>query len=297
MKEEWRTMNKKWKVGITLLIGLTVLSGGLLFFVFSKVGAFFDETYEPIHVPDEQDDNKESAPDDTIHNLLMGVDERPHDKGRPDVMMVVEIDPTSDKTKVVSLPRDTKVTIPGRDESTKLNHTYTYGGTTLTVQTVQQLLDIQIDYYAKVNMNGFEEVIKEVGELTIDNELAFTFDGYHFAKGELTLSQDEALAYVRMRKQDPMGDEGRNKRQQKVIKAAVDKLLEQNNYGKILELLDTVSPYLEWNIQEKDLKELYTHYSHAMKQMESSELPGEGRLGQDELWYYIPKDPEKVFGK
>ncbi|WP_061808842.1 LCP family glycopolymer transferase [Rossellomorea vietnamensis] len=218
-------MNKKWKVGITVLIGLTVLSGGLLFFVFSKVGAFFDETYEPIDVPDAGEEEQETAPDGKVHILLMGVDERPHDKGRPDVMMVVEIDPKSDKTKVVSLPRDTKVSIPGRDESTKLNHTYTYGGTSLTVQTVQQLLDINIDYYAKVNMNGFEEVIKEVGELTIDNELDFTFDGYHFAKGELTLSPDEALAYVRMRKQDPMGDEGRNERQRKVIKASVQELL------------------------------------------------------------------------
>ncbi|MCA0149592.1 LCP family protein [Rossellomorea vietnamensis] len=288
-------MNKKWKVGITILIGLTVLSGGLLFFVFSKVGAFFDETYEPIDVPVAGNEEKEPAPDDKIHILLMGVDERPHDKGRPDVMMVVEIDPKSDKTKVVSLPRDTKVSIPGRDESTKLNHTYTYGGTSLTVQTVQQLLDINIDYYAKVNMNGFEGVINEVGELTIDNELDFTFDGYHFSKGKLTLSPDEALAYVRMRKQDPLGDEGRNERQRKVIKASVDKLLEQNDFGKILELLDTVSPYLQWNIQEKDLKTLYSDYSHALKQIQSSELPGEGKLGEDGLWYFIAEDPERVF--
>jgi polyisoprenyl-teichoic acid--peptidoglycan teichoic acid transferase len=290
-------MNKKWKVGITVLIGLTVLSGGLLFFVFSKVGAFFDETYEPIHVPHAKEEKNVSASDDKIHILLMGVDERPHDKGRPDVMMVIEIDPSTDTTKVVSLPRDTKVSIPGRDESTKLNHTYTYGGTTLTVQTVQQLLDIQIDYYVKVNMNGFEEVIKEVGELTIDNDLDFTFNGYHFAKGELTLSPDEALAYVRMRKQDPMGDEGRNERQRNVIRASIDKLLEQNDYGKILDLLDTVSPFLQWNIQEKDLKELYTDYSQSMKKIESSELPGEGRLGQDGLWYFIPENPEQVFGK
>ncbi|MDX8342522.1 LCP family protein [Rossellomorea sp. YZS02] len=287
-------MNKKWKVGITVLIGLTVLSGGLMFFVFAKVGAFFDETYEPIQVPDVKKEN-EKVTDDTIHILLMGVDERPDDKGRPDVMMVMEIDPKSDSTKVVSLPRDTKVSIPGRDESTKLNHTYTYGGTSLTVQTVQQLLDVKIDYYAKVNMNGFEEVIEEVGELTIDNELDFSFDGYHFAKGELTLSPDEALAYVRMRKQDPMGDEGRNERQRKVIKASVDKLLKQNDYGKILELLDTISPYLQWNIQEKDLKELYSHYSHAMKQIQSSELPGEGKLAEDGLWYFIAEDPEEIF--
>ncbi|MFI8684794.1 LCP family protein [Rossellomorea sp. NPDC077527] len=290
-------MNKKWKIGITILIGLTVISGGLLFFVFAKVGAFFDETYEPIDVPKAKEEKSETAPEDKIHILLMGVDERPHDKGRPDVMMVVEIDPVSDKTKVVSLPRDTKVSIPGRDECTKLNHTYTYGGTTLTVQTVQQLLDINIDYYAKVNMNGFEEVIKEVGELTFENDLDFTFDGYHFPEGELTLSPDEALAYVRMRKQDPMGDEGRNERQRKVIKASVDKLLEQNDYGKILELLDTVSPYLQWNIQEKDLKELYTDYSHAMKQMESSELPGEGKLEDDGLWYFIADNPEQVFSE
>ncbi|TMU84349.1 hypothetical protein FGG79_15770 [Bacillus sp. BHET2] len=289
-------MKSKWKIVISILALLTVTSGVFLYFVFSKVGAFFDETYQPIKTDTESTEiDKGKEAEQVIHVLLMGVDERPHDKGRPDVIMVAELDPKSKQTKIVSLPRDTKVNIPGRNKPTKLNHSYTYGDVPLTVQTVQQLLDISIDYYVKVNMNGFEDIMTELGPLTVQNERDFTFGGHHFPEGRIELGQDEVLPYVRMRKEDPLGDEGRNIRQRKVIEAAVDKIIGEKDFAGALGLLEEISPYLQSNLQEKDLKTLYTNYLPSFNTIKQEELKGEGGLEEDGLWYFKAVDPTAVF--
>ena len=289
-------MKSKWKIAIGLLTVLTITSGVFLYFVFSKVGAFFDETYQPIETSGQATDPVENEEKErVIHVLLMGVDERPNDKGRPDVLMVAELDPKTNQTKIVSLPRDTKVTIPGMNKTTKLNHSYTYGDVPLTVQTVQQLLDISIDYYVKVNMNGFEDIIGELGPLTIQNERDFTFDGHHFPEGRIDLKPDEVLSYVRMRKEDPLGDEGRNIRQRKVIEAAIEKIIGEKDFAGALGLLEKISPYLQWNIQEKDIKTLYTNYLTSLHVIKQEELSGEGGLEEDGLWYFRAEDPTSVF--
>jgi polyisoprenyl-teichoic acid--peptidoglycan teichoic acid transferase len=287
-------MKTKWKLAISILIVLTFSSGIFLYFVFSKVGAFFDETYKPIDANKPKGSLLKNA-DEILHVLLMGVDERPNDKGRPDVIMVMEINPKTNQTQLISIPRDTKVQIPGRKEMTKLNHAYTYGDVGLTVQTIQQLLDIKIEYYAKVNMNGFKKVIDKIGPLTVDNDLAFTYKNIDFPVGTIELSSEEVLPYVRMRKDDPLGDEGRNIRQRKVVNSAVEKVVESRDYLKMLELLEEISPYFEWNVQERDLKTLFAHYLPVLKNIELKPLPGEGELEKTGVWYFVPDHPSAVF--
>lgn len=294
-------MKKHWKVAIGALISLTIISGILLYFVLTEVGAFFDKTYEPIEsTPQEETasvvktEHKKEKETGVLHVLLMGVDERINDKGRTDVLMVLEVNPNDKSTKIVSLPRDTKVKIPGKNKSTKLNHAYGSGGPSLTIQTVENLLDISIDYYVKVNMSGFEKIISEIGDLTIDNEREFSFEGNHYPKGEITLQPEEALAYVRMRKDDPLGDMGRNNRQRKVLEASINKLVKKHDYVGMVKLLDTISKYLQWDIKQSDLHDLYTNYRPALRNIESFTLPGDGKLDKDGLWYFFAENPGEV---
>jgi polyisoprenyl-teichoic acid--peptidoglycan teichoic acid transferase len=293
-------MKSMWKIAISILIVLTVTSGVFLYFVFSKIGAFFDDTYHPIETSIKNELHEKTVEgdvdvDQAIHILLMGVDERENDKGRPDVLMVAELNPKTNQTKIVSLPRDTKVKIPGMNKTTKLNHSYTYGDVPLTVQTVQQLLDISVDYYAKVNMNGFEEIVRELGPLKVQNKREFTYDGHHFPEGNIELDQDEVLSYVRMRKDDPLGGEGRNIRQRQVIEAGIGKIIGEKDFVEALGFLEKISPYLQWNIQGKDLKTLYTNYLPSLKSIKQEELPGEGSLEEDGLWYFRAEEPTSVF--
>ncbi len=292
-------MKRYMKIAVGVLATLTVLLGVCFYFIFAKVGAFFDETYKPIAStpPVKQIEVQKEEEAKALHVLLMGIDEREGDRGRPDVIIVAKLDPKQQTTKMVSISRDTKVTIPGKEHYTKLNHTYSIGDTDLTVRTVEELLGISIDYYVKVNMEGFEKIIQEFGSVTVQNERAFSFEEYSFSKGMISLESDEALAYVRMRKGDPLGDKGRNIRQRQVIEAVIHRLIQDRDYLGTIKLLETLAPYLEWNIGQKDLKPLYTHYLPALKEIQTDDMPGAGKIEEDGYWYFTPENPEKMFNE
>ncbi len=158
----------------------------------------------------------------------MGVDERPGDKGRSDALMVMSLDPNHDKMQIVSIPRDTRTTIVGRGSESKINAAYAYGGPDMAINTVENFLDIDLDYYVKVNMEGLSQMVDAVGGVTVNNDRdwydeGYYKKGYHYKKGEIHLDGPKALGYVRMRHLDNRGDFGRNKRQRQVIQAVLDK--------------------------------------------------------------------------
>lgn len=292
-------MKRYMKIAVGVFATLTVLLGVCFYFIFAKVGAFFDETYKPIAStpPVKQIEVQKEEEAKALHVLLMGIDEREGDRGRPDVIIVAKLDPKQQTTKMVSISRDTKVMIPGKDSYTKLNHTYSIGDTDLTVRTVEELLGISIDYYVKVNMEGFEKIIQEFGSVTVQNNRAFSFEGYSFSKGKISLESDEALAYVRMRKGDPLGDKGRNFRQRQVIEAVIHRLIQDRDYLGTIKLLETLAPYLEWNIGQKDLKSLYTYYLPALKEIQTDDMPGDGKIEEDGYWYFTAENPEEIFNE
>lgn len=137
-----------------------------------------------------------------INILLLGVDEREGDKGRSDTMIVATLNPKTDSMLMTSIPRDTRVELPGRSGYSKINAAYAYGDESLSVKTVEKYLDIDISYYAKVNMEGLSDLVDVVGGVTVNNDIDWTHGGYHYKKGILHLDGKHALAYVRMRHQD-----------------------------------------------------------------------------------------------
>src|SRR6185437_16037908 len=105
----------------------------------------------------------------------------------------------------------------------KLNHAYAFGGIQMSMDSVENLLDMPIDYVVEVNMEGFMTIVDEVGGVTVNNKFDFKQDSFHYPAGELTLSGKEALSYARMRKGDPNGDFGRQDRQKQVIQGVLNK--------------------------------------------------------------------------
>ncbi len=103
----------------------------------------------------------------------------------------------------------------------KLNHAYAFGGIEMAMASVENLLDIPIDYVVQVNMESFKDIVDAVGGITVNNTLDFNVDKYVFPKGEISLDGEEALAFVRMRYEDPRGDFGRQDRQKQVIQAVL----------------------------------------------------------------------------
>ncbi|WP_210610562.1 LCP family protein [Priestia flexa] len=224
--------------------------------------------------------------------LVMGVDEREADTGRSDVLMVVHFNSENGHLKMMPIPRDTRVKIKGKAEMEKINHAYKYGGIKLTVDTVEQFLNMPIDYYVKVNMEGFKAVVDEVGGVTVNNPFPFTFASYLFPQGETNLNGEKALAYVRMRHEDPKGDLGRNERQKQVVEALLDKGMSMSTVANLPNLLNITKQYVDTNVTIKDALAVYNAMEKGKPTFETVHVEGETQI-VDGTWYYIVKDQEK----
>ena len=110
--------------------------------------------------------------------LVLGVDEREGDKGRSDTMIVMTVNPETKSTKMVSIPRDTYTEIVGQGFNDKINHAYAFGGIEMSMDTVENLLDIPIDYVVQVNMDSFKDIVDAVGGISINNTLDFKVDNH-----------------------------------------------------------------------------------------------------------------------
>ena len=121
-------------------------------------------------------------------------------------MIVLTVNPELKSVKMLSIPRDTRTEIVGHGTTDKINHAYAFGGIPMSMDTVENFLDIPIDYYLEINMESFNDIVNAVGGITVENNLDFTYENVHFAKGTITLDGESALKYSRMRYDNPNGD-------------------------------------------------------------------------------------------
>ena len=185
---------------------------------------------------------------DPFSLLLLGVDERENDTGRSDTIIVLTVNPTSESTKILSIPRDTYAEIIGLNKQDKINHAYAFGGMEMALKTVENLLDVPIDYVVQVDMESFLEIVDIMGGVTVENEFAFRVDDFVYEKGQIHLTGEEALSYVRMRKGDPQGDFGRQARQKQVIQAILKEGASINSLLNYKELLGTFEKNIRTNM-------------------------------------------------
>ncbi len=176
-----------------------------------------------------------------------------------DVNMVATIDPRNNRILLTSIPRDYYVELPGKAAKDKLTHAGYYGIET-SVKAVEELLGIEINYYAKVNFSTVEKVVEAIGGVDVYNDIAFdenAFHKYHFERGNIHLNGNQALAFARERKSFADGDVQRVKNQQKVLSAIIKKMTSSTtlieNYSKIL---DSISDNFNTNMDNKSMAKL-----------------------------------------
>ncbi|MGG3467865.1 LCP family protein [Neobacillus pocheonensis] len=230
-----------------------------------------DKSYVKIKGREDKSEKREApvyVSSDPFSVLLLGI-ENYADKGargRSDTIMVATFNPKSQTMKLLSIPRDSLVSIPGRTRKNKINAAYSFGGKELAIKTVEQFLDIPIDYYVTVNFNGFKNIVDEVGGVTVD--VPFDFDDinqkwerFYFHKGKQKLNGEEALVYARMRMKDPRGDFGRNDRQRQIVAALVEKLSSPKTLLKIDKISDVIGDNIETNMTVSEALAFRKKYS------------------------------------
>ncbi|WP_211654863.1 LCP family glycopolymer transferase [Planococcus alpniumensis] len=287
-------MKKKRKWPKYLLIGflLLLLVGGVYAYnVYSNFSTTLDTIHEPVDrkTPSvKRTDIVEFDEQDPFSVLLLGVDEREDDRGRSDTMVVMTINPATESTKMVSIPRDTYTEIIGRGTTDKINHAYAFGGIEMSMDTTENLLDIPIDYVVQVNMEGFEDIVDAVDGVTVNNSLAF--DG--FQEGEIDLNGEEALDFVRMRYEDPRGDFGRQDRQKQVIQGVMKKGVSINSLWNYKDIFDALGQNVRTNMTFDDMVDVQRNYQDAV--MNVDQMIVEDGYGEtiNGIWYYIMDDAE-----
>ncbi|WP_428909672.1 LCP family protein [Niallia sp. Krafla_26] len=231
---------------------------------------------------------------DPISILLVGVDERDGDAGRTDSMLVLTINPELKSTKMISIPRDTRAELvnskkPNKNTISKMNHAYAFGGIEMTIESIEHFLNIPIDYYIEVNMEGFKDLVDAVGGIDVNNQYEFELDGTHLLEGQQHLNGEEALQYARMRKEDPLGDFGRQKRQQEVISKVIKKGASISSLGKYDDILEALQDNIKTNLTLDDILGIQKIYRPAADSITKLELDGEGKT-MNKVWYYIVED-------
>jgi len=163
----------------------------------------------------------------TINVLLLGED-NVEGSSRTDSIALAVVDLDGGTVKVISLPRDTRVSIPGHGFQ-KLNHAYAYGGVDLLRSTVMSNFNVPIHYYVLVDYGGFARMVDAIGgvEVYVPKRMKYTdrAGGLYIdlPKGLQHLNGEKALHFVRFR-HDALGDIGRVQRQQEFVKAVLDKI-------------------------------------------------------------------------
>ena len=154
--------------------------------------------------------------------VLIGGDVAAGGASRSDALMVMHLAGDRRSAYLISFPRDLWVPIPGHGHN-KINAAYAFGGSALTIRTLEGLLGVRMDHVAEVDFAGFVALADEVGGVRVYNAYPSRSGGYAFPVGDITLNGEQALAYVRERKGLPRGDLDRAERQRSVVIAILAK--------------------------------------------------------------------------
>lgn len=279
---------------ILILIAIIVVAaGGYVAYAWHKLSQTSKVVYQPSGAPKLRNASKVISSKKPVSILLLGTDTgalgRSY-KGRTDTIMVMTINPKTNKSTMVSLPRDMKVNLPGyaKYSPAKINAAYTYGGTKETIATVQKYLNVPIDYYLLVNMGGLEKAIDKVGGVDVVSPLSFSYEGATFTKGQkYHLNGDKALKFSRMRYDDPQGDYGRQNRQRLIISALLKKSI---SYKTVLndDFLVAISDEMQTDLTRSDMLGLALNYRDAGKNTVSDHAQGKTELLGGQSFEVVP---------
>ena len=196
--------------------------------------------------------------EDSYNILITGIDSYGSITrvSRSDVNMIVSVNPKENKILLTSIPRDYYVYLSDYGDYDKLTHTGIYG-IDVTTKALEDLLDIDINYYVKVNFTTLVDIVDELGGITVNSNYDFTsIDGYHFSKGNNNLNGEEALSFARERQAFSEGDRVRVENQQLVLIAIINKVLSPSIITNYNSLLNALSGEFLTNITNNEITDL-----------------------------------------
>ncbi|UOR11661.1 LCP family protein [Halobacillus amylolyticus] len=289
-----------WSLAAVLLVfvGATV---GYAAFLTDKARQAANESHQSLERGEKSDmRNTEVQPEfDNTSILFIGVDDsNTRSNGNPtghtsrsDALVLATFNDDDKSVKLLSIPRDSYVYIPEVGYRDKITHAHAFGGTDATVKTVENFLNVPVDYYVRLNFNSFIEVINSLGGVKFDVPFELTEqnsedeeDAIHLEEGYQTVTGEEALALVRSRQYD--SDLARGQRQMKMIEAIIEKASQIGSISNYGDVIDSIGNNLKTNLT---FSEMTAYKDYVLQQdglnFEEMQLEGEGGYINGG-WYY-----------
>ncbi|EPD51530.1 hypothetical protein HMPREF1210_02128 [Paenisporosarcina sp. HGH0030] len=306
IRKEYKNQKKKSKKKLFLKISALLVTGLLItgtaygFYLVKKAEVAAEKSYEAI-------DNREGSIlrekpvepiNDNVSILFIGVDDsdvrnQGTNNSRSDALMLATLNNKQKDVKLVSIPRDSYVYIPEIGYKDKINHALFKGGTKATIETVENLLEVPVDYYVRMNFNAFIDVVDALdgiyANVPYDRLEKDEKDNYtvQLTKGYQKLNGRQALALARTRKLD--NDIERGKRQQEILSSIVKKASSASSFTKYDDVISAVGDNMKTDMTFDEMKSFLTYIKEGMPQVETLSLDGHDDNSTG-TWYWLLDD-------
>lgn len=311
-----RRKKKRWRP-LLLVIGiiLVLAAGSGLYFkkqlaLFAFHTLFEDnikDTLEKSYVPidDQEQTDTVDLSDNPFSLLLIGTDQRADEPARSDTLIYSVVRPKDNRMLLLSIPRDSYATIVGYkgDVKSKINSAYAHGGVSMTINSVETLLDQPVKYYATINFKGLINIVDTLGgvELPITKDIVNKqkdHEKFTIKANKPIYSGEEALNYVRYREDS---DFNRTARQREFIGQLFSRIKTFNNITKLDDVIEISGSNLQTNMKPDKIIDLAESTFNAAPQITSYMLKGTDSMKSGVYYYILDEDDVKfaneVIGK
>ena len=289
------------KITIILAISALICVTAYVVYLTKKAEYAVNSAYEVVENREvsERREVKVEPVKDNISILFVGVDDsetrgQGAEGSRSDALMLATLNNKTKTIKLLSIPRDSYVHIPYVGYKDKINHAHAYGGTFASIETIEELLDIPVDYYVRMNFNAFIEVVDALGGIEAEVPYAmlekdeFDRNTIKLQPGLQTLNGQQALALARTRKQD--NDIERGKRQQEILKAIITKAASASSLTKYDDVIEALGDNMKTDMTFKEMKSFTSYLSNGVPRIDSLTLQGYDDMSTGVYYYKLNEE-------
>lgn len=303
-KKEKKSLKKKkkkhpvLKTFLVLLILAVIATGSYAFYLFKQGEKAANKAYDTSNTREKSALREEKVEPlkDNISILFVGIDdsearEQGSDHSRSDALMLATLNNKDKSVKLLSIPRDSYVYIPYVGHEDKITHAHAYGGTEATIDTVENLLNVPVDYYYRLNFDAFIEIVDALGGIKVNVPYALhELDEndkrtVNLKPGKQLLDGREALALARTRHQD--SDIKRGERQQMILEAIIKKASSVTSLTKYDDILAAVGNNMKTNMTFDEMKSLAAYIKGGMPKVDSLSLKGYDDMSTGVYYYKL----------
>lgn len=268
------------KVIALLVVSLLICFSAYGIYLVKKAQSAVDTAFESAG---NENENVEPLTDN-MSILFIGVDDseergQSDDNIRSDALILATLNNKDKSVKLVSIPRDTYTYIPDSGKEDKITHAYAFNGPSSTIESVEELLDVPIDYYLRMNFDAFIEVVDALGGIKVEVPYDITEQDENDSQNAIELKEgiqfldgSEALALARTRHYD--NDIERGKRQQMILESIMNRALSVGSITKYGDVFEAVGDNMKTDLSFRNISSLFEYAKNGKPDVETITLDG-----------------------